>query len=106
MDHAAYPQLGWVAIVKELLILSDLRQLPLPVDPLLGPSSVNLGVISGGRAANIVPDEAQAQILFRTVNGAEELREALRRLLDGRCEYEFIRDTPAPSRAKLDRSEP
>src|SRR5947207_2659943 len=102
MAHSAYPHLGESAIEKLLDILADLRQLPLPVDPLLGPSSVNLGVISGGRAANIVPDEAQAQILFRTVNGAEELREALRRLLEGRCEYEFIRDTPALRMEKLD----
>jgi acetylornithine deacetylase len=102
MAHSAYPHLGESAIEKLLDILAEIRRMPLPVDPLLGPSTLNIGLISGGRAANIVPDEARADVLIRTVNGTEDLRQNLRRLLDGRCEYEFVRETPALRMERLD----
>jgi acetylornithine deacetylase len=63
---------------------------------------VNIGVISGGRAANVIPDQAEAQVLFRTVNGSQELRQRIEGLLKGRCEYEFVRDTEALRMEKLD----
>ena len=95
MAHSAYPQLGESAIDKLLYVLADLRRMSLPVDHVLGPATLNIGLISGGRASNVIPDEARADVLIRTVNGTEELRQNIRRVLDGRCEYEFIRETPA-----------
>lgn len=102
MAHSAYPQLGESAIEKLLDVLAALRGLELPRDPILGPSTLNIGVISGGRAANVIADEASAQVLIRTVNGAHELRERIANLLHGRCEYEFVRETPALRLEKLD----
>ena len=63
MAHSAYPHLGESAIEKLLDILADLRKLPLPEDAWLGPSTLNVGVIAGGRAANVIPDEARAQVV-------------------------------------------
>ena len=74
MAHSAYPHLGVNAIDKLLDVLADLRKIPLPVSPVLGPSTMNIGVITGGRAANVVPDEAMAQILIRIVENSEPLR--------------------------------
>ena len=102
MAHSAYPHLGESAIEKLLDVLAEIRRLPLPEDPVLGPSTINIGLISGGRAANVIPDLAQAQVLIRTVNGADELRAKIRGLLEGRCDYEFIRYTPALLMEKLD----
>jgi acetylornithine deacetylase len=102
LAHSAYPQLGESAIDKLLDVLVDLRKLPLPHDPLLGPATLNIGLISGGRAANVVPDQAAAQIVIRTVNGSEELRRKISELLEGRCELEFVRDTPPLRLEKLD----
>ena len=102
MAHSAYPHLGESAIDKLLDVLAGLRAIPLPHDPVLGPSTLNIGTISGGRAANVVADEATAQVLIRTVNGAEELRAEIAGLLEGRCEYEFVRDTSALRLEKLD----
>jgi acetylornithine deacetylase len=102
MAHSAYPHLGESAIDKLLDVLVDLRKVPLPYDPLLGPATLNIGVISGGRAANVVPDQAAAQILIRTVIGSEELRRKISELLAGRCEFEFVRDTPTMRMEKLD----
>jgi acetylornithine deacetylase len=100
--HSAYPQFGESAIEKLLDVLADLRRLPLPSDPVLGAATANIGVISGGRAANVVPDEASAQIMFRTVSNSGELRAQVEKVLQGRCEYEIVRDTPALHMQPLD----
>lgn len=63
---------------------------------------MNIGVIAGGRAANVIPDEARAEILFRTVKDSTDLRAQIHELLEGRCEYLFVRDTPALMMEKLD----
>jgi acetylornithine deacetylase len=102
MAHSAYPHLGESAIEKLLDILTEVRRLPLPDDPILGPATLNIGMISGGRAANVIPDEAEAQVLIRTVDDAQKLRQSIQRLLDGWCEFEFVRDTPALKLEKLD----
>ena len=95
MAHSAYPHLGESAIEKLLDVLADVRRLALPRDPVLGASTLNIGVISGGRAANVIPDEARAQLVYRTVNGAQELLDQILRLLHGQCEYKIVRNTPA-----------
>jgi acetylornithine deacetylase len=102
MAHSAYPHLGESAIAKLLDVLDDLRKLPLPHDPLLGPGTLNIGVISGGRAANVVPDHAAAQIVIRTVKDSEEIRRKIAEVLGGRCEFEFVRDTPPLLMEKLE----
>jgi acetylornithine deacetylase len=98
MAHSAYPHLGENAIEKLLDVLGDLRKLPLPTHPLLGPTTMNIGLIAGGRAANVIPDEAEATVVFRTSTepaGTAALRSRIEALLQGRCEWEFFRDTPA-----------
>jgi acetylornithine deacetylase len=95
MAHSAYPHLGESAIDKLLDALVDLRKLPLPQDPVLGPATMNIGVISGGRAANVVPDHAAAQIVIRTVSDTADLLSRISQALQGRCQYHLIRDTPA-----------
>ncbi len=99
--HSAYPHLGESAIEKLLDVLDGVRKLPLPQDPALGEATVNIGMISGGRAANVVPDEASAQLMFRTVNNSPELRTQVENLLKGRCEYEIVRETPTVRMERL-----
>lgn len=91
--HSAYPEMGESAILKMLDILQDMRQIPLAVDPVMGSASMNIGVIEGGQAMNVIPDRSSAKILFRTVSPTSELRETVESVLKGRCEYEFVRDT-------------
>jgi acetylornithine deacetylase len=102
MAHSAYPYLGVNAIDKLLDVLADIRKIPLPVSPTLGPSTMNIGVITGGRAANVVPDEAVAQILIRIVEDSEPLRRKIIDLIAGRCELDFVRDTPLLFMERLD----
>ena len=102
MAHSAYPHLGVNAIDKLLDVLADLRKIPLPVSLVLGHSTMNIGMIAAGRAANVVPDEAVAQILIRIVENSEPLRRKITDLIAGRCELEIVRDTPLLLMEKLD----
>ena len=77
MAHSAYPELGESAIEKLLDALDAIRKMPLPIDPVLGASTMNIGTIAGGRAPNVIPDHAQAEIFIRLVNEGLETREAL-----------------------------
>ena len=102
MAHSAYPHLGESAIEKLVDVLADLREVPLPQDPLLGAATMNIGVISGGRAPNVVPDHASAQIVIRTVKARRRYAARSTEVVGGRCECEFLRDTPPLIMEKLD----
>ena len=77
MAHSAYPHLGESAIEKLLDALERVRRIPLPHDALLGASTLNIGTIQGGRAPNVIPDEARAEIFVRLVDDGESTRRAL-----------------------------
>ena len=79
--HSAYPDEGVSAIVAVLDTIDRIRHLPLPSDPLLGRSTLNVGLISGGVAPNVIPPSAAAQILVRTVEPTGPLRERIRGVL-------------------------
>jgi acetylornithine deacetylase len=102
MAHSAYPHLGVNAIDKLLDVLEDIRQIPLPINPVLGPATMNIGVITAGRAANVVPDEAVAQILIRMVENSDSLREKIKQIIGDRCEFVLIRETPVLLMEKLE----
>jgi acetylornithine deacetylase len=74
MAHSAYPELGESAIEKLLDALALVRALQLPTDERLGPSTVNIGTISGGRAPNVIPDFAKAEVFIRLVDSGESTR--------------------------------
>ena len=102
MAHSAYPHLGINAIDKLLDVLTDLRKIQLSVSPVLGPATMNIGVLTGGRAANVIPDEATAQIMIRTVENSEPLRRRITEIIADRCEFLFVRDTPVLMMEQLD----
>jgi acetylornithine deacetylase len=79
LAHSAYPELGHSAIHSLLDTLAAVRALPLPMDELLGHATLNVGTIRGGRAPNVLADEANAEIMFRVVSDPEPLRAAVAR---------------------------
>jgi len=95
MAHSAYPELGDSAIHKLIDALADMRRIPLPVDPLLGPSTLNIGTLSGGRAPNVVADEARAEIMIRLVGDSAETKAAMARAAAGRAELRQVLEIPA-----------
>lgn len=74
MAHSAYPELGESAIDKLLEALTRLRAMPLPSAPEIGPCTLNIGLIEGGRAPNVIPDYAHADLLYRLVGPSDALR--------------------------------
>jgi acetylornithine deacetylase len=95
MAHSAYPHLGDSAIEKLLDALEALRKVPLPVDEVLGPSTMNIGTIHGGRAPNVIPDEARAEIFIRLVCDSTATRAALEAAVAGKVEMNFVLEIPA-----------
>jgi len=102
MAHSAYPELGDSAIHKLVDALGDMRKIALPVDPLLGPSTLNIGTISGGHAPNVVADEAHADIMVRLVGDSAETKAALARAVEGRVELREVIEIPATHLNGLD----
>ena len=102
MAHSAYPELGESAIEKLLDTLEDVRKIKLPVDDLLGPSTLNIGTISGGRAPNIIPDEAKAEILIRLVGDPSSTKDAMRKAGGGRVAVNQVLEIPALRLGSLD----
>ena len=93
--HSAYPDEGTSAITRLLSVLDRLRALPLPLDPLLGPSTLNIGMISGGVAPNVIPPAAEARVLIRTVSPTEALKGAVTACLEQGVTAEFVGEIPA-----------
>ncbi|HEY8195925.1 MAG TPA: M20/M25/M40 family metallo-hydrolase, partial [Gemmatimonadales bacterium] len=101
--HSAYPDEGVSAIAALLDTIERIRRMPLPSDPLLGQSTLNLGLIGGGVAPNVIPPAASAQILIRTVEPTAPLKNAIRSLLapgvtgDFRVDLPFYKGGAAPA---------
>jgi acetylornithine deacetylase len=87
--HSAYPEMGESAIVKLLDVLNDLRSATFPVDQTLGATTMNIGMISGGVAANVIPPEAEAELMFRVVTSNDSLKKLIEGVVDGRAEVEY-----------------
>jgi acetylornithine deacetylase len=94
MAHSAYPHLGESAIEKLLDVLEKLRHLELPHEAMFGPSTVNIGTIQGGRAPNVIPDHAQAEVFFRLVDDGSSIRKAMGEITQG-VEVKEILSIPA-----------
>jgi acetylornithine deacetylase len=95
MAHSAYPELGESAIDKLLDALAAIRAIELPTDPLLGPSTLNIGLLSGGRAPNVIADEAHAELFIRLVGDSASTKAALQRAVAGLAKLEFVLEIPA-----------
>lgn len=71
MAHSAYPELGISAIDALLDFLDNARHASLPYNEVLGQSTLNIGTIKGGRAPNVIPDQAFAELLIRLVDDGD-----------------------------------
>ncbi|MGH9467364.1 MAG: M20/M25/M40 family metallo-hydrolase [Terriglobales bacterium] len=99
--HSAYPELGDSAIHKLLPVLARLQAMPLPHDRVLGPTTLNIGTIAGGRAPNVIADEAEAELMFRLVGPGAPVRAAVEAAVAGEVEHEFVLEIPPVRLATL-----
>jgi acetylornithine deacetylase len=102
MAHSAYPELGESAIHKLVEALDRLLRLELPVTEGIGPSTLNIGLLEGGRATNVIADHAEAQILVRLVGPSEETRKGIQEAIAGLAEVDFNLEIPFMRLRQLD----
>ena len=102
MAHSAYPHLGESAIEKLLDALERIRRIKLPVDAVLGASTLNIGSIQGGRAPNIIPDHAKAEIFIRLVDDGDATRAAIAQAAGASAEAREVLCIPAVHLGAID----
>ena len=80
--HSAYPELFRSATHPLIADLGKLLTLQLPHDSIFGDTTVNVGKISGGKAANIVAAEAEAEVIVRLAKPVAEVKPLVLAALD------------------------
>ena len=94
MAHSAYPELGESAIDKLVAALADVQKLELPFVEGIGESTLNVGLISGGHAPNVIADKAEAHLLIRLVGPSDETKLAITKAVDGRARIVYSLELP------------
>jgi acetylornithine deacetylase len=94
MAHSAYPELGDSAVNKLIAALGRVLEVELPVVEDIGPSTLNIGILEGGRAPNVIADHAEAQLLVRLVSDSAATREALTKAVEGLADIDFPLEIP------------
>jgi acetylornithine deacetylase len=92
--HSAYPEQGESAIEKLLDVLNDMRRIDWPGNEVFGETTCNIGIVSGGKRANVIPDAAQATIQIRLAEPALAIKEQLEDAIAGRAtiDYKSVHD--------------
>ncbi|MFH1531260.1 MAG: M20/M25/M40 family metallo-hydrolase [Pseudomonadota bacterium] len=100
--HGSTPERGINAAHMMARCLASVEDLELPhaAHPVLGGPSKNLGILSSGSAANIVPSVATAEVDVRFVPG--QTPEGIRDLVDAACQEAIARYVSDESPAKVD----
>jgi acetylornithine deacetylase len=110
--HSGYPHLGRNAIEPAARAVTALAKLRAEMEserpahgehfPQVPYAALNVGVISGGSAANVIPDRCEAQIAIRLLPGmkaeamSERVRETVDRALPGEpFELTYLGESPA-----------
>lgn len=81
-SHSGYPELGISATDILVPILHKIQNLDLPKSDLLGPSTVNIGKIEAGVAANVVPAHGKATIAIRVASDLDEVVRLVHTVVD------------------------
>lgn len=87
--HSAYPHLGRSAITSLVHLLREMENLELPRDDQLGDTTINIGVISGGVADNVLAPAAEARMMARLVTAPNVLTSILYDWVGSRAELEI-----------------
>lgn len=85
--HSAYPHLGESAINRMVAAIAEINLTDWGTHELLGRTTVNVGVVRGGERPNIVPAEAECEMIFRLVTTPDDVQHKLDALVanhDGR----------------------
>lgn len=88
--HSAYPESGRAATHDLVAILHDVLAATGPTDPLFGETTINVGTMAGGVAANVLAPSAEAVLQLRLVTPPAEAEAWLRGVVRDRCAVEVL----------------
>jgi aspartate kinase len=92
--HSALPARGQSAIHGLIALLADLQACDWPGDAFFGPTTLNVGTVSGGIASNIVAPAARAELHFRLATDARAIESLFTAAVRGRATIQRLSETP------------
>jgi acetylornithine deacetylase len=81
-------------------VLGELRAFAWPEDPVLGPTTMNIGTLKAGIKPNIIPPDAVAEVMFRTVTPSADIHATVHRIAGNRASIE-VNSTSEPIHLKV-----
>jgi acetylornithine deacetylase len=88
--HSAYPDLGASAIHGLLDLLGECRQADWGMSGVLGRATINIGLLDGGVASNVLAPQAQATVMIRLVDSAVQREAQLKDIVGAAGECTII----------------
>jgi acetylornithine deacetylase len=79
--HSAYPERGDSAINKMVAAITEINTTNWGASETLGITTVNVGVVRGGEKPNVIPAEAECQMIFRTVTDPDVVQAKLQTIV-------------------------
>lgn len=71
--HSGYPQLGDNAVERMRIFMNKLSDVDFPIDPVLGETSYNIGLLQSMNAVNVISASVKFRIYFRTTFASDEM---------------------------------
>ncbi len=88
--HSAYPERGVSAVHGLVRSLARLMEAELPSDPRFGDTTVNIGVLEGGIAPNVIAPAASAQVMIRLSAASDAVLEEVKRVVGPEVELAVV----------------
>jgi len=82
--HSGYPEIGHSAINDMIDILHELKGADWPSSEELGATTLNIGLINGGQAANALAEKCEATLMFRVTEDPLRLKELVQKIIGRR----------------------
>jgi acetylornithine deacetylase len=88
--HSGYPHLGKSAVDPLIDVLHEIKGADWPKSADLGDTTLNIGIIKGGHAANALASHAEALLMFRVISPPERILERVKEIAGDRLDVDVI----------------
>ena len=88
--HSAYPEQGYSALHQIIQDMYQLLHVKWPVSEELGETTCNIGVVNGGRAPNVIADQAIAKGVVRATASVSQLTDLIKSKLHHKTEFNVL----------------
>jgi succinyl-diaminopimelate desuccinylase len=81
--HGGNPKEGVNAIEKAIALANAVKTYPIHTDPLMGSDTINIGILQGGEAINVVPSRCKITFDIRPATKTEVVKAFMERTIKG-----------------------